>query len=91
MTFLLVWDQDNYTGNFLMLFPCICVLQLQLIHLYQSSSLLPSPLLMVTPASLKFLYSFMYSKHTNLIQVFGFLPLPYPSTVQPPLSLACVP
>jgi hypothetical protein len=28
--FLLVWDKDSYTGSFLVLFPCIYVLQLQL-------------------------------------------------------------
>jgi hypothetical protein len=43
MAFLLVWDKDSYTGCFLVLFPWICVLQLQLVHLFQSSSLLPSP------------------------------------------------
>jgi hypothetical protein len=41
MTFLLVWDKDSYTESFLIFFPCIYVLQSQLVHLYQSSSLLP--------------------------------------------------
>jgi hypothetical protein len=67
------------------LFPCIYVLQPPLIHPSQSSSLLPSLLPMMAPASLRFLYSFLYSKHINLIQVFGFLPLLYPSLAQPPL------
>jgi hypothetical protein len=26
MTLLLVWDKDSYTGNFLVLFPCMYVL-----------------------------------------------------------------
>jgi hypothetical protein len=49
ITFLLVWDKDTYTGSFLVLFPCICVLQPQLFHLFQSSSLLPNPLPTVAP------------------------------------------
>jgi hypothetical protein len=44
MTFLLVWNKDSYTGRFLVLFPCICVLQLKLVHLYHTSSLLPRAL-----------------------------------------------
>jgi hypothetical protein len=77
IVFLLVWDKDSYTGRFLVLFLGIYVLQPQLVHLYQSSLLLPSPLPTVAPASLTFLYSFLYSKHINCIQLFGFLPLPY--------------
>jgi hypothetical protein len=40
MMFLLVWDKDSYIGSFFVLFPCIYVLQLQLVHLFYSSSLL---------------------------------------------------
>jgi hypothetical protein len=43
LMFLLLLYKDSYTGNFLVLFPCIYVLQTQLVHLYHSSSLLPSP------------------------------------------------
>jgi hypothetical protein len=43
MVFLLVWNKDSYTGRFLVLFPNIHVLPPQLVHLFQSSSLLPSP------------------------------------------------
>jgi hypothetical protein len=42
MVFLLVGDKDSYKGRFLVLFPCICVLQPQLVHFNQSSSLLPT-------------------------------------------------
>jgi hypothetical protein len=42
--FLLMWDMDSYTGRFFVLFLCTCVLQPTLVHLYQTSSLLPSPL-----------------------------------------------
>jgi hypothetical protein len=91
MPFLLVWDKDSYTGSLLVLFPCICVLQPQLIHFFQSSSLLPSPLPIVAPASLRFLHSFLYSKHINHIQVFGFLPLSDPSFAQFPLNVTHVP
>jgi hypothetical protein len=85
MAFLLVWYKDNYTGSFLVLFPCMYVLQLQLIHLFQSSSLLPSPLPVVALASLKFRYSFLYSEHIKHIKVFGFLPRLYLSLHNHPL------
>jgi hypothetical protein len=77
MAFLLVWDKDNYTGLFLVLVPCIFILQPKLVHLYQSSSVLPSSIPIVASTSLRLRYLFLYSEHINLIQVFGFLPLPY--------------
>jgi hypothetical protein len=80
MVVLVVWDKDSYIGRFLMLFPCMCVLQPKLVHLYQTSSLLPSPPSIVASISLRLLYSFLYREHINHIQHFGFLPLPY-STV----------
>jgi hypothetical protein len=46
---------------------------------------------MVASASLKFPYSFLYREHIKFIQVFGFLPLPYPSLAQPPLGVTFVP
>jgi hypothetical protein len=54
----------------------IYILQTQLAHLFQSSSLIPRALLMVVLASLTFLYSFLY---INLIQVFVFLSFSYMS------------
>jgi hypothetical protein len=87
MEFLLVCDKDSYTGIFLVLFPCICVLQLKLFHLYQTSSLLPSPLLIVASASLRLLYSLPYSEYINHIQVLGFLPIPYSFLAKSPLSV----
>jgi hypothetical protein len=33
MAFLLVWEEDSYAGRFLVLFPCIYVLQPKLVHL----------------------------------------------------------
>jgi hypothetical protein len=39
------------------IFPCICVLQPQLVHLYQSFSLFPISPPMVALANLGFLYS----------------------------------
>jgi hypothetical protein len=89
MAFLLVLDKDRYTGKFLVLFLHICVLQPKLVNLYQTSSLLPSSLPIVTSASLILLYLFLYSKHINHIQVFGFLPVPYPSRAQSPLTVTC--
>jgi hypothetical protein len=71
------------------LLPCTCVLQPTLAHLYQTSSLLPGPLLTVASASLRLLYSLLYSKHINHIQVLGFLSFPYSSHDH--LSLVCDP
>jgi hypothetical protein len=42
MAFFLVWDKDSYTGRLLVLFPCIYTLKHKMVHLYQTSSLLPS-------------------------------------------------
>jgi hypothetical protein len=53
---LLVWDKDNYTEGFLALLPCTCVLQSELIHLYQTSSLLPSHIPIVTSVILRLVY-----------------------------------
>jgi hypothetical protein len=53
---LLVWDKDSYTERFLALLPCIYVLQFKLVHLYQTSSLLPGHLPIVTSVSLRLLY-----------------------------------
>jgi hypothetical protein len=56
---LLVWRKDSYTGRFLVLFPCTCVLQPKLVHLYQTSSLLPGPLPIVALATLRLLHSLL--------------------------------
>jgi hypothetical protein len=86
--FLLVWDKDSYTERFLALLPCICVLQPTLVHLYQTSSLLPGPLPIVASASLRLLYSLIYSDHIiNHIHVLGFLPFPYSSHARSLLSV----
>jgi hypothetical protein len=77
IAFLLVWGKDSYTEKFLALLPCTCVLQPTLIHLFQTSSLLPGHLLIVVSASLRLLYSLIYCKHINHIQVLCFLPFPY--------------
>jgi hypothetical protein len=78
MAFLLVWDKDSY----IVWFPCICVLQPKLVHQYQTSLLLPSPLPIVASVSLRLLYSFLYSEHIHHTQHFWF-----PSLA---LSLLCV-
>jgi hypothetical protein len=54
--FLLVLDKDSYTERFLALLPCTCVLQLELIHLYLTSSVLPGHLPIRTSVSLRLLY-----------------------------------
>jgi hypothetical protein len=66
---LLIWYKDSYTERFLALFPCTCVLQPTLVHLYQTTSLLPGPLPTVASPSLRSLYSLLYSEHINHIQV----------------------
>jgi hypothetical protein len=53
MVVLLAWDKGKYTGRLLVLFPCIYVLQHQLIHLFQSSPVLPSLLPMVASGQFK--------------------------------------
>jgi hypothetical protein len=69
------------------LLPYTCVLQPTLVHLYQTSSLLPSRLPIVAFASLSLLYLVLYSEHINHIQVSGFLPLPYSSHAHSPFSV----
>jgi hypothetical protein len=54
--FLLVWDKDSYAERFLALLSCTSVLQPELIHLYQTSSLLPGHLPIVTSVVLRLLY-----------------------------------
>jgi hypothetical protein len=86
---LLVWDEDSYTERFLALLPCTSVLQPKLVHLYQTSSLLPSPCPIVASARLRWLCSLLCSEHINRIPVSGFLPFPYASLRV--LPLACDP
>jgi hypothetical protein len=63
------------------------VLQPKLVHLYQTSSLLPGPLPIVASASLKLLYLFLCSEHINHLKVFSFLSFLYPSCVHSSLSV----
>jgi hypothetical protein len=87
--FLLLWDKDSYTERFLGLLTCTCVLQPELIHLYQTSSLLPGHLPIVTSVILRLLYFLLYSAHIKHFQVLGFLPFPIPPVCV--LPLACDP
>jgi hypothetical protein len=64
------------------LLPCICILQPILVHLYQTSSPLPGPFLIVASISLRLFYSLLYSGHINHIQVLGFLPFLRASVLQ---------
>jgi hypothetical protein len=52
-------------------------------HIGSSLPVLP----IVASASLRSLYSLLYSEHINYIQVFGFLPFTYPSCMQSPRSV----
>jgi hypothetical protein len=85
--FLLVWGKDSYTERFLVLFPHTCVLQPTLVHLCQTSLLLPGPLPIVASAGLSLLYLLLYREHINYVQVLGFLPFPYSLCVHTPLSV----
>jgi hypothetical protein len=87
IAFLLDWDKDSYTERFLALLPCTCVLQPKLVHLYQTSSPLPSQLPIMASVSLRLLYSLFYSEHIKYFQVLGFLPFPYSSCTCSPLSM----
>jgi hypothetical protein len=58
-----------------------------LVHLYQTSSLLPGHLSRLASASLRLLYSLLYSGHVNHFQFLGFLPFPYSSCMCSPLSV----
>jgi hypothetical protein len=73
LALLLVWGNDSYTERFLALNPCTCVLQYRLVQLYQNSLQLPGCLPTEASASLRLLYSLLFSEHINHIQVFGFL------------------
>jgi hypothetical protein len=54
---------------------------------YQTSSLFPSPLPIVTSANLRLFCSLLYCEHINHIQVLGFLPFPYSSHAHSLLSV----
>jgi hypothetical protein len=69
------------------LLPCTCVSQPTLVHLYHTSSLLPSPFPIVASVSLRLLYSLLYREHIKHFQVLGFLPFPYSSRACSPLSV----
>jgi hypothetical protein len=87
MAFCLVGDRDSYTEGFPALLPCTCVLQPTLVHLYQTSSLLPGHLPTVASANLRLLYLLTYSENISHIQVLGFLPCPYSSQMRSALSV----
>jgi hypothetical protein len=84
---LQVWDKDNYIERYLALLPCTFILKPTLVHLCQTSSLLPGLFPIVASASLRRIYSFLYSEHINHIRVLGFLSFPYFSCVHSPLSM----
>jgi hypothetical protein len=69
------------------LLPCTCVLQTTLVHLYQISSLLPSPFPIVVSDSLRLLYLLLYSEPFNHIQILSFLSFPYSSCAHSPLCV----
>jgi hypothetical protein len=81
MVFLLVWDKDSYIRRFLVLFPCICILQHKLVHLYQTSSLLPSPLPKLASVNLRLQWA--HQLHLS----FRFPSLLYSSRESSPLSV----
>jgi hypothetical protein len=87
IAFLLVWGKHGYTERFVALLPCTCVLKPTLVHLCNTSSLLPGPLPIVASASFRMLYSLLCIKHINHIQVLGFLPFPYSSHAHSILSV----
>jgi hypothetical protein len=67
------------------LLPWTCVFQPELVHLYQTSSLLPSHLPIVASVSLRLFYSFLYNGHIKHFQILGFWPFPIVLVRIPPL------
>jgi hypothetical protein len=86
IVFLLVWDKDSYTQRVLALLPCTSVLQLELIHLSKTSSLLPGHLCIVTSVSLRLLYSLLNSGQIEHFKTLGSLPFPIPPVCVLPLA-----
>jgi hypothetical protein len=84
ISFLLLWDKDSW---FLALLLCTCELQPKLVHVYQTSLLLPGPLPRVASASLRLFYLLLYSECINHFQVLGLLSFPYFSRVCSLLSV----
>jgi hypothetical protein len=62
-----------------------------LVHLCQTSSLLPGHFPIVASAGLRLLYSLLYSGHINHIQDLGFLPFPYSFHAHSPFSVLSMP
>jgi hypothetical protein len=85
------WEEpvqpNSWTERLLVFLPCTCILQTTLFHLCQTSSLLPAPLSIVASASLRLLYSLLYTEYINHIQLLGFLPFPYSLCAHSPLSV----
>jgi hypothetical protein len=83
---LLVWDKDSSTKipSIASMHMCITT---TLVHLYQTSSLLPGHVLIVASASFRLLYLLTYSVHISHIQV------SFPFSVPPVyiLPLVCDP
>jgi hypothetical protein len=75
ITLLLAWDKDSYTERFLALLPCTCVLQPTLVHLCQTSSLLPGPLPIVVSVSLRLFAPLQWAHQPHTSFRFPFLSL----------------
>jgi hypothetical protein len=87
IAFLLVWDKDNYTEGFLALFPCTCVSQPELFHLYQNSSLLDSHLPIVASCQFKITILTPLQWAHQTLSSFGFPTFPYSSCRYSPFSM----
>jgi hypothetical protein len=88
MPFLLVWDKDQYSETFVVLFPHSCALQPTSVHLRQTSSVLPGPLSIVASVSLRLLYLLLYSEHIKPHWSFSF---PFPISPVCVLPFVCDP
>jgi hypothetical protein len=82
---LLAWDKDSYTERFLTLLSCTCILQPELVHLYQTSTLLPSHLPKVASVILRLLYFSSMVDTSNTFN-FRFPTFPYSSCTHSSLS-----
>jgi hypothetical protein len=84
---LFFWN--SYKGIFLVIFPCMDVLIIQLVHHLYFSPFYLCPFLMVISTGLKILCSLLYRKYFNYVHLFNFLLLPSFSCMWPSLSVTC--
>jgi hypothetical protein len=69
MAFLLVWDKDQMQGDSLCCFHAHMYYNPQLVHLFQTFTLLLSPYPILASASLRLLYLLLYSGYKGILEL----------------------